>query len=226
MKSNAKLSFFLQHSGLFDDFSPRTRRTLENLPVTWTSAETDGETVMNQKPQWREADLEGTLSDKDFKIKVTKGNKRYTYTIYYENKSYRVESLESLKSTVESLASGDMPKPKQKQNLYDMFQNKRVIIDTYVEKKILVGITDNGWKLTINKDNNRIYLRFLTFAPEDKHHTYIKNKLIEADNYRLDCVGIYLKSLMKKIDIDPTSFVMTHRVLKSVDYSGFIVTVR
>lgn len=222
-----KLSFFLQHSGLFDDFSPRTRRTLENLPVTWTSAETDGETVMNRKPQWKEADLVGTMNDKEFKIKVTKGNKRYTYTIYYENKSYRVESLDSLQSTVESLASGDMPKPKQKQNVYDMLQNKRVIILSYLEKKILTDITGNDWKLAINKDNNRIYLRCTTHAPEDKHHTYISNKLKEADNYRLDCAGIYLKSLFKQIDADPSIFVMTHRLLrKGQDESGFIVTIK
>jgi len=221
-----KLSFFLQHSGLLDAFSPRARRTFENLPVSWNSVETDGETIMNDKSQWKEAELEGTLNDKDFKIKVTKGNKRYTYTIYFENKSYRVESLDSLKSTVESLASGDMPKPKQKQVIYDMLLNKKNIINNYLSKHLMDGITENPWKLVIHKDNNRIYLRYTTYAPENKHKIYIRNKLKEADYFRLDSVGVYLKSLIKKLDIDPSQFIMTHRFLDEKEYSGFLVTIR
>ena len=223
---SSKLSFFLQHSGLFEDFSPRSRRVLENLPITWNSVETDGETVMNQKEQWKEADLEGVMNDKDIKIKVTKGNKRYTYTIYFENKSYRVESLDSLKSAVESLASGGMPKPKQKQTIYDMLQTKRNIIDNYTEKNILIGITDNPWDLRITKDNHRIYMRFTTYAPEDKHKVYIRSKLKEANYYRLDCLGLYLKSLIKELDLDPSNFVMSHRFLDAGEDYGFLVTIR
>ena len=156
-----RLAFFIQNAGLFDEFGVKIRRTLEDLPVEWDSAQTDGEVVMTKgDPEivedgdnpaeesyttWKIADLAGKLNDKPIKLQIKRefgednktGRteiKRIKYTLTYDGKHYTISSLPKLTDAVEKLSAGKIPKPKLMQMAYDLIQHRKAEI--YLEKPL------------------------------------------------------------------------------------------
>lgn len=161
-KELEKVAFFVQHSGLFDQFPIRTRKVLEELPIEWNTAETSGEVQLKwqEEPTWASADLSGTLDGNPLSLKIKKDSARNIYTLIYDKKEYQTDSLSKLKSIIESITSGTSPKPKILQAIYDLIQSKKHEIYQYVKIKYLSNITPKHWNLKIQKDVSRIYLRF------------------------------------------------------------------
>ena len=91
-KELSRIAFVIHYAAMFDEFGAKIRNTLEDLPVEWESAQTDGKVVLSATPQeeivdenaqipeqeetkkykttWKEADLVGKLNDKPFKLKI------------------------------------------------------------------------------------------------------------------------------------------------------------
>ena len=222
-----KLAFFLQHSGLFDKFPPRTRNVLEELPIEWESAETGGETILEwqKDPTWETADLKGKLKDKPIEMKIKRTSDRYVYTIIYDGHKSAVSSLEQLKSIINSYVDGAVPKPKILQTAYNLLQQKKE--DIYVGiTKYLEGITDLHWEFEVRKDIGRVYARFyVDLGEDDEDKEVIMRKLKEHNYYRIDCVGSYLKMFLKKEGIELAEEKHVKRKFINLGHqAGFIIT--
>jgi len=227
-KELERIAFFVQHSGLFDQFPVRTREVLENLPIEWIEVETGGETQLDwqDEPTWETAKIDGKLNEKPFILKVKKDSARNIYTIIYDNKQYQVSSLSKLESTIESISSGTTPKPKMMKIVYDLIQTKKDEIYQYVVKNYLSNVTKKHWNLKIQKDVSRIYLRFYVDLPNEEEREDIKDKLREYDAYRLDSVGTYIKNLIKKSGTDTSDFIFTRKFTDLEDKTGFVITIK
>ena len=238
-KELSKLAFFIQNAGLFDEFGVKIRRTLEDLPVEWDSAQTDGQVIYKGKPTWKVADLEGKLNDKPLKLKIKRefGKdensdlneiKRIKYTLSYDGKNYVVSSLPKLRDAVEKLSAGKVPKPKLMQMAYDLIQHRKAEIYTHIKRNFLQQVSREVWYYKVSKDASRIYLRFYvkTEIPEKKEE--IEEKLTEHNNYRLDSIGSYLETLLSGegiTGIDKENS-MSHSLIKLSDQAGFTITLK
>lgn len=226
-----KIAFFLQHSGLFDKFAPRTRRVLEGLPIEWVSVETGGETTLDwqEGPTWETAHLEGKLKDLPLKMDIKRDSSRYTYRILYENKEYQTSNLSNLKSIISNIAEGKVPKPKVLQSAFDLIQSNKSEIYDYVMKYFLVDVTDLTWEIKVQKDVSRIYVRFfvdLRQQMDDNVKSDILEKLKWHEFYRVDSVGSYLKALLKKEGIDSDELTFTRKFIDLAHQAGFIITIK
>lgn len=220
-----KVAFFLQHSGLFDNFTPRSRNDLEGLPVEWVSVETDGEVQLTLEGQkhWKTAELKGKLKEKDLYLKIEKSPDRNIYTLVYDNKTYKTSSMTKLQSIVDSLNAGETPKPKYLQSVYNILQRKKMEIRKYLESHYLKGISETPWEILVTKDVSRIYLKMTVDTNEpEKVIAELKNK----NFYRLDSIGVYLKHLMKNAGVNPDDFTITHRLSRVGDTAGFTISIK
>ena len=224
----AKIAFFIQHSGLFDSFSPHTRRTLESLPVEWESVQVDGQTQLKwqEEPSWAEADIEGKMNDKPLKMHIKKTSSRNIYTIAYEGKKYTVENMEALRKLFDDLMAGSTPKPQIMQSSFDLLNKQKVHLNTQSRHHYLEQVSKGPWKLDINKDSSRIFVRFTTPANGEKERMEFDSKLEEHDKFRINTIGSYIKRLLEKEDIDISDLTFTQRLVSESDQSGFIVTIK
>jgi len=234
-----KIAFFIQNAGLFDEFGVKIRRTLEELPVEWASAQTDGQIIYKEKPTWKIADLEGKLNDKPFKLQIKRefgkdenSNlneiKRIKYSIAYGGKRYIVSSLPKLKDAIDKLSAGKIPKPKIMQMAYDLIQHKKAEVYTHIKRNFLLQISRDTWYYKISKDSSRIYIRFYIKTDDPKQKQEIEDKLTEHDNYRLDSIGSYLEVLISGEGISGITKEneMTHSLIKLSDQAGFVITLK
>jgi len=220
-----KISFFIQHSGMFDNFTPRSKNDLESLPVEWVEVKTDGEIELTEGGQkhWKSADLKGKLKDKDLFLKIDKSPDRNIYTLVYDNGTYKTSNMSKLKSIVESLESGETPKPKYLQAVYNVLQQKKMEIRKFIEEHYLKGLSDTPWEILISKDVSRIYIK-MTVDSEDP--AKIIDQLKSHNFYRMDSIGQYLKHLIKKANIESEDFIFSHRFLRIGMTAGFTVSIK
>lgn len=231
------ISFFIKCAELFDGLGVKIRGVLEDLPIEWSSSQTEGKVEYKGSESWNVADLEGKLNDKPIKLQIKrefgKDNgvneiKRTNYKLTYEGKTYLVSSLPKLKDVVEKLSSGKVPKPKIMQMAYDLIQNKKAEIYTYVKRNILKQVSTDVWYYKVSKDASRIYLRFYVKTDDPAVKSEIENKLTEHDNYRLDSVGSYLETLFNENGVAGLNKEnnMTHSMIKLSDQAGFVITIK
>lgn len=220
-----KISFFLQHSGLFDNFTPRSRNDLEDLPVEWVSVETDGEVQLTPEGQkhWKTAELKGKLKEKDLYLKIEKSPDRNIYTLVYDNRTYKTSAMPKLKSIVDSLNAGETPKPKYLQAVYNILQRRKMEIRKFIEAHYLKGISETPWEILVTKDVSRIYIKMTVETNEPEK---IINELKSKNFYRIDNIGVYLKHLMKNANISPENFTVTHRLLRVGNTVGFTISIK
>ena len=238
-KELSKLAFFIQNAGLFDGLGVKIRGTLEDLPVEWDSAQTDGQVIYKGNPDWKIADLAGKLNDKPLKLQIKRefGKdensdlneiKRIKYKLTYDGKGYTVSSLPKLRDAVEKLSAGQVPKPKLMQMAYDLIQSRKAEIYTHIKRNFLQQVSREVWYYKVSKDASRIYLRFYvkTDIPEKKQE--IEDKLTEHENYRLDSMGSYLETLISGAGISGITKEnnMTHSIIKLSDQAGFTITIK
>lgn len=223
-----KISFFIQYSGLFDQFAPATQNALENLPVEWESAQTDGQTQLKwkDKPQWKYADLVGKLGDKTFKMRINKNSSRNIYTIIYEGNQYKVTSLGKLKSLVDSLEEGKTPRPEKMQTSYNIIKKQQANIKDQSVKYYLNQVSEKPWQFTMQKDPSRIYLKFYIVTEDDQEKKDIKEKLGYHDDYRINSIGSYVKKVLKKEGIDVSDIEITQRMIDMPRKVGFNLTIK
>jgi len=220
-----KIAFFLQHSGLFDNFTPRSRNDLENLPIEWVSVETDGEVQLTPegKAHWKTAELKGKLKEKDLFLKIEKSPDRNIYTLVYDNKTYKTSAMPKLKSIVDSLNAGETPKPKYLQTIYNLLQQRKNEIRKFIESQYLKGISETPWEILITKDVSRIYLKITV---ETNTPAEVVTELKSKNFYRIDNIGVYLKHLMKKANLNVDDFTITHRLLRVGNTAGFTISIK
>lgn len=220
-----KISFFLQHSGMFDNFTPRSRNDLEGLPIEWVSVETDGEVQLtpNGEPHWKTAELKGKLKDKDLYLKIEKSPDRNIYALVYDNKTYKTSSMPKLKSIVDSLNAGETPRPKYLQVVYNTLSKRKNDISKYIQPHYLKGISESPWDILVTKDVSRIYLKMTITTDEPEK---VIAELKKGNFYRLDSIGVYVKHLMKKANLDPEDFTITHRLIRIGDTAGFTISIK
>jgi hypothetical protein len=238
-KELSKLAFFIQNAGMFDDLGAKIRGTLEQLPIEWDSAETDGEVLYKGKPAWKVADLEGKLNDKPLKLQITRefGKdektqfteiKRIRYQLTYAGRGYTVSSLPKLTDAVEKLSAGKIPKPKIMQMAYDLIQHRKAEIYTHIKRTFLLQASRDVWYYKVSKDASRIYLRFYVKTDEPSNKKEIEEKLTEHDNYRLDSIGSYIETLISGEGVSGITKEnnMTHSLIKLSDQAGFVITIK
>ncbi|MDB4330213.1 hypothetical protein N9948_00600 [bacterium] len=227
-KELKRIAFFVQHSGLFDGFSPQTRKTLESLPVEWESVQVDGETELKwqDKPHWKFADLEGKLNDKTIKMNIKKSSSRNTYTILYEGKKYTVESMAALKTMFDDMDTGKMPKPQMLQSSYDVLNKKKTNLSSQSKQYYLTQASTRPWKLDINKDSSRIFVKFMVPVQDEKEKNQVDGKLEEQGKFRINSVGTYIKKLLKQAGLDTNELTFTQRLLSVPNKSGFLITIK
>lgn len=223
-----KIAFFIQHSGLFDAFSPATRRTLESLPVEWESVQIDGETHLKWKdePTWAEADLSGKLGDDPVSIKIKRSSSRNIYVVSFQKKRYTVENMTSLKNLFDDLQEGKTPKPKLMQKTYNTLNQKKIHLNTQSRHHYLNTVSSRPWKIDISKDSARIFVRFWTPAKTEEEKQEFDKKLEEQNKFRLNSVGSFIKKILQKEDINIDDLVFTHRLLNVSGKSGFLITIK
>ena len=227
-----KIAFFLQHSGLFDKFAPRTRAVLESLPVEWSSAETGGEIMLDwqQEPTWETAHLDGMLKDIPFKMDIKRDSSRYTYKIIYDGKEYQTTNLTALKTIVNNLVEGEVPKPKVLKACYDLLQSKKTAFFDTIVKHYLAGVTELSWQIKLQKDTTRIYARFYVILDdvslEEGHKKEIMSKLKEHNFYRPNGVGSFLKKQFVEEGLDVESLQFNRKFIDLRNQAGFIITIK
>jgi len=223
-----KLSFFSQHSGLFDGFAPQTRKSLEALPIEWESVQTDGETNLKWQAEahWKYADLEGKLNDKSLQMRIKKTSSRNTYTVSYDNKKYTVESMNELNALIESLEQNKMPRAQMKQMAFDVINKKKTNLHSQAKQHYLNQVSDKNWVIKVQKDPSRIYVKFFVQAETDEEKEQIKEKLKEHDNFRMDSVGSYIKKILKSDGVDVSDLEVTRRVIDMPRKTGFVITIK
>lgn len=227
-KELKRIAFFVQHSGLFDSFSPTTRRTLESLPVEWEAVQVDGETTLKWQdhPTWAEADLEGMLDDKPIKMKIKKSSSRNIYSIQYDGKKYTVENMPDLRKLFEDLQEGGTPKPKVMQESFDLLNKKKTHLNTQSKHYYLNDVSDGPWKLDITKDSSRIFVKFSVPSADEASKVKMDEKLEEQDKFRINTIGSYVKKLLQKEGLDISDLAFTQRLLNVSGKSGFLITIR
>ena len=87
-----KIAFFIQYSGLFEQFDPRMRTIFENLPVEWEQPEVEGkhvpryETKRVKELSWKDAKVPGKLNGDPIEVIINKtSGGRYHYKIIFLN---------------------------------------------------------------------------------------------------------------------------------------------
>jgi len=236
-KELGKIAFFIHNAGLFDEFGVKIRRTLEELPVEWDSAQTDGQVIYKGQPTWKIADLVGKLNDKPLKLQIKRefGKdensdlneiKRIKYALTYDGKKYTISSLPKLEDAIDKLSAGKIPHPKIMQMAYDLIQHRKAEIYTHIKRTFLQQVSRDTWYYKVAKDASRIYLRFYIKTDDPEKKQEIEEKLTEHDNYRLDSVGSYLDTLVSGEGIAGLSKEnnMTHSLIKLSDQAGFVIT--
>ena len=91
---------------------------------------------------------------------VERGQDRYTYVITFEGKRYKVNNLDKLKATVESLDTGGIPRPQMLQSIWELIKGKKPELFQYVRQHYLVQMSGKSWFMDIRKDTSHIYIRF------------------------------------------------------------------
>ena len=228
---NSRISFFMQHSGMFDNFSQRTRTFLENCPVEWEAAETSGEAEVDwgDGTDWSTAELKGKIKELPLEMKIKKTRDRNSYYIKYDNKSYTIGNLNDLKELFEDLASGDTPNAKTMQQIYNTLHLNKSKVLAYCQKNILFPVSEGTWYIKVSKDVTRIYVKFSKEVTDiaDKKNVY--TKLISKNNYAMDGIGSYLKSFIKtNLKMEELTLRMTYRLTdhEKEGYAGFVLTIR
>lgn len=227
-KELKKLAFFIQHSSLFESFSPLTRKTLEDLPVEWESVELDGETQLKwqDQPSWKEADLTGKLDDKPLKMKIKKSSSRNIYVIDFDSKKYTVENLNDLRVLFMDLQEGKSPKPQLMQMSYDIISRQKTPINNYSKQYYLSQASQGHWTIDVSKDSSRIFIKFTTPVKSDEEKNNVNGALEEQDKFRMNSIGTYLKKVLKNENVDVSSLDFTHRLLNIPNKAGFLITVK
>jgi hypothetical protein len=239
-KELKKIAFFVQYSGLFDDFPPRTRNVLEDLPVEWDSVQTDGsidkeklaetdELREDTNTTWKEADLVGTLGEKPFKMKIKRGNKRTTYEVIYDGKKYPTSSLDKLESLVERLQQGKPTRQEMMLKAYKTIQKNNSNILRYSQQYYLNQASNKKWNLKLDRNSSQgtILLRFFVRPDNEAEHQNVKNQLQFDNNMRINAVGSYIKNkILPSSGIDTTELVMTQKILNMPDKTGFLITIK
>lgn len=217
-----KISFFLQHSGMFDNFTPKTRNFLESLPIEWEKVSPEGEAPSNPegKQYW---DLKGKFEDKDLFLKIEKSADRTIYTLVFDNKTYKTSAMPELKSILDNLKTGQTPKPKYLQAIYNKIQQNKNEIKKFIVEHYLKGISEESWEILISKDVKRIYLK-MTLVSESPEK--IIDELKKNDYYRLDYIGVYIKHMIKKSNANPDDFIVSHKLLRIGNNVGFTVSIK
>lgn len=228
LKELKKIAFFVQHSGLFDGFSPTTKKMLESLPVEWESVELDGETKLKwqEEPQWKFADLEGKLNDKTLKMNIRKSSSRNIYTVDYEGKKYTVENLNALRKLLDDLQEGKNPKPKIMQDSYDVLSTKKTTLLSQSKQYYLNQASNGPWKIDINKDSSRIFVKFLVDVKDHEDKKQVDERLEDHDKFRIHSVGSYAKKILQSAGLDLTDLTFTQRILNVPNKSGFLITIK
>jgi len=227
-KELKRIAFFIQHSGLFDTFSPHTRRTLEALPVEWESVQVDGQTNLKwqDEPTWAEADLVGTMNDEPVEVKIKRSSSRNTYLVSYSGKKYTVENMDALRKLFDDLQEGKTPKPKVLQSSYDLLNQKKTHLNSQAKHYYLNQVTEKPWKIDISKDSSRIFVKFLTSAVNSNELDSFNSKLEEQDKFRINSVGSYIKKMLQKDGIDVSELTFTQRLISTPGKAGFLITIK
>jgi mRNA-degrading endonuclease YafQ of YafQ-DinJ toxin-antitoxin module len=131
--------------------------------------------------------------------------------------------MSKLKSIVDSLNAGETPKPKYLQAVYNSLQREKNEINKYIQSHYLKGITENPWEILVTKDVSRIYIK-ITVGSDDPEK--VISELKRGNFYRLDNIGVYVKHLMKKANINPEDFTITHRLTRVGDTAGFTISIK
>jgi len=224
-----KTAFFVQYSGLFDKFPTRMRNTLDSLPVEWEKVDVGGEfkpSWTKNETEWKEADLLGKLNKEEFKLKIIRDEDRYEYRIYFQKKLYKINNLDKLKSTINSIFKGEKPKPQLMQEFYDaLFANKSEI-HKYAEMHFLAQLTP-FWSIDIKRDLGHIYIRFFVVDEEVlKNRRVIEGKLFEHNAFRIESIIHYLKTIAKKITLDIDKLEFKHRPIDMPHQLGFLISIK
>jgi len=238
-KELKKLSFFILTAEMFEGLGVKVRKTLEEVAVEWSSAQTDGQVIYKGEPTWTVADLEGKLNDKPLKLKIKREfgkdensnlneMKRVKYSITFEGKTYLVSSLPKLRDAIEKLSAGKVPLPKLMQEAYDLIQSRKAEIYTHIKRNFLQSVSRDTWYFKVSKDASRIYIRFYNKVDDLEQKETVEGKLTEHDNYRLDSIGSYLETLIAGEGIGGLSKEnhMAHSIIKLSDQAGFVVTIK
>lgn len=104
----SKIAFILRHADFFDDFLPRQKNILMNLPIIWKNITVDGkhqDRGMSLVNVWKKAVLEGELEGIPITLTIlrvsTYSDKHYI--INYKDKEYKVAKLSDLQALVKNL---------------------------------------------------------------------------------------------------------------------------
>lgn len=212
-----RIAFFIQHSGLFDEFPPKIRNGLDSLPIEWEKVDPKKDNV---------TDVIGKLNDHPIAIRIIRDEKRNEYQVFYLKKKYQVNSLDKLKITINALHKGEKPKPQVMQEFYDTLFTQKKGLYTQTMRHYLYGVSDKEWHLDIKKDVGHIYIRFYVDTTDDKEKEYVMKRLEEHQNYRIGSLINYLKNLAKELKLDISNMEFSGNFIKMADQAGIIITIK
>lgn len=222
-----KIAFFIQHSGIFDGFPSRLRNDIEELQVEWQSVDTKELSDQQDPTSWNIAQLLGKLEEKPFKLNIKRTVDRNFYTLFYEGKKYGpFSSMKDVQDNIESLVSGKTPIAVFKKQLFTYLSKYKNILEEYLAKHFLYGITTKPWTIKVTKDTKQIFIRFFVETMDEKEKDFIDKKLKEHNTFRLNRVNSYLQTLPTRAGIQKNVFDFDTKVLNSEKGAGILVTVK
>jgi hypothetical protein len=224
-----KIAFFVQYSGLFEDFPTRTRDALDALPVEWETVKTEGQITLEDSTDltWEKAYIDGNMGEKPFNLIIERENKRNSYTVKYNKNKFTVSSLRKLKSLVENLSKGKPPKEVKLEKIFDILQNDKKDISKYSTKYYLDQVTNKPWNLRNKKDINAIYIRFYIPISNEAEKNTIREGLKFDNSMRINAIGSFIKNkVLPKNGIDTSDLTFTQRLIDMPNEVGFLISIK